>query len=70
MFPQHDVASRVLPYFSMHEFEALLFSDIAKLSEGLGMESQKLQTVVNFFDGDPEMINTNPSKAPRVYWNI
>lgn len=64
MFPQYDVGSRVLPYFSMHEFEALLFSDILKLSEGLRGNVQDLQRVLDSFDGDPELINTDPSKAP------
>lgn len=64
MFPQYDIASRVIPYFSMHEFEALLFSDITKLSEGLGVQRQKLQEVLDSYDGDPELINTDPSKAP------
>lgn len=64
IFPQYDVASRVLPYFSMHEFEALLFSDITRLSEGLGVQSQRLQEVLDFYSGDPELINTDPSKAP------
>ena len=64
MFPQCDVPLRVIPYFSMHEYEALLFSDISKLSEGLGRESQNLQRILDSFDGDPELINTDPSKAP------
>ncbi len=64
MFPQYDVGSRVLPYFSMHEFEALLFSDILKLSEGLRGNVQDLQRVLDSFDGDPELINTDPSQAP------
>jgi len=69
MFPQYDIASRVLPYFSMHEFEALLFSDITRLSEGLGVQSQRLQEVLDSYNGDPELINTDPSKAPSKVLN-
>ena len=64
LFPQYAVRARVFPYFSMHEFEALLFSDIPKLSEGLGGHSQNLQKVLDSYCGDPELINTDPSKAP------
>ncbi|MBI9094511.1 MAG: DUF4276 family protein [Sphaerochaeta sp.] len=64
MFPQYNITSRVLPYFSFHEFEALLFSDVQKLSEGLCVHEQDLQRILDLYDGDPELINTDPSKAP------
>lgn len=35
LFPKHAVFTRVFPYFSMHEFEALLFSDVHILSNCL-----------------------------------
>ena len=64
MFPQYTITSRVIPYFSFHEFEALLFSDVQKLSEGLGVQEQDLQRILDHYTGDPELINTDPSKAP------
>lgn len=64
LFPQYSIPTRVLPYFSMHEFESLLFSDVTKLSEGLRRNIQDVQYVLDSFDGDPESINTDPSKAP------
>ncbi len=69
MFPQYTITSRVIPYFSLHEFEALLFSDITRLSEGLGVQSQRLQEVLDSYNGDPELINTDPSKAPSKVLN-
>ncbi|HKM07087.1 MAG TPA: DUF4276 family protein [Sphaerochaeta sp.] len=64
LFPKYAVTARVFPYFSMHEFEALLFSDVQKLSEGLSIHEQDLQRILDHYNGDPELINTDPSKAP------
>ena len=60
-------AHYVRPYVQMHEFEALLFSDISKfelLSDNWNNESQtRLQRVCNAF-ATPEHINNGIQTAP------
>ncbi len=62
-----DVASqRFIPYIQLHEFEALLFSDIDVLCTtcNLGQKhNTELKTVRNSFT-TPEHINDNPQTAP------
>ena len=57
----------VLPYVQMHEFEALLFSDISKfelLSDNWNNESQtRLQQIYDDFE-TPEDINNSAQTAP------
>lgn len=64
---QRFQAYRVRPYVQMHEFEALLFSDISKfqlLHDDWNNKSQtKLQRVCNRF-ATPEDINNSPQTAP------
>jgi len=57
--------SRFFPYLSVHEFEALLFSDPRRLAEGLGREelAGDFLAVRNGFE-TPEHINDDPLKAP------
>ena len=59
---------RFLPYLQLHEFEALLFSDINKLDEALStLESatkyHDLHQIIKRFN-NPELINGNPSTSP------
>ena len=58
---------RVCPYIQMHEFEALLFSDISKfelLSDNWNNESQtRLQRICDAFE-TPEDINNSAQTAP------
>ena len=58
-------AKRFVPYVVMHEFEALLFSDCAAFSQGIGLPhlAQPFQTVRNAF-ASPEEINDSPVTAP------
>ncbi len=54
-----------VPYIQLHEFEALLFSDIEKFS--LLYESQiveDLKEILQQFKGNPELINENKDTAP------
>ena len=64
---QRFQACRVIPYVQMHEFEALLFSDISKfelLSDNWNNESQtQLQQICNRFK-TPEDINDSAQTAP------
>lgn len=56
---------RFIPYVQMHEFEGLLFSDVAALARGInqnGLE-RSFEIIHNQF-GSPEEINDNPETAP------
>ena len=58
--------SRFVPFVMMHEFEALLFSDCQRFSEGIGggLELAKdFQAIRTHFD-TPEHINDSPITAP------
>ena len=66
LIKQDFKAYRVCPYIQMHEFEALLFSDISRfqLHDGWNNESEKkLQRVCNRFQ-TPEDINNGIQTAP------
>lgn len=72
-------AARWRPYFSMHEFEALLFSDVSRLATGLSdldlspisealLAEQLVAMSRSLFGGDatanPELINDGLETAP------
>ena len=56
---------RFIPYVSMHEFEALLFSDCERFAQSIGAPeiSTEMQSVLDQF-GDPEEINDSEATAP------
>ena len=57
---------RFIPYFQLHEFEALLFCGIDSLVEKYPKckkNCEQLSKVLQEF-GNPELINNNPSTAP------
>lgn len=59
--------SQFIPYIQLHEFEALLFCDIEKLKEqypNSKTEIKSLESVLNDYQGNPELINNNPQTAP------
>lgn len=60
---EHDVEKRVIPYFQMHEFEALLFSDASKLAEIIGVNLKHVQSILEHYN-EPEAINDKPETAP------
>ena len=57
--------SRFIPYVSMHEFEALLFSDCERFAQSVGAPQigAEMQSVLDQF-GDPEEINDSHATAP------
>lgn len=58
---------RFIPYIQLHEFEALLFCDIEKLKElypNSKAEIKLLERVLDAYQGNPELINSNPQTAP------
>ena len=56
---------RFIAYVSMHEFEALLFSDCSAFAQSVGVPAAApmLQVVLDSF-GDPEQIDDSPQTAP------
>ena len=63
LFPERDAERRFLPYVSMHEIEALYFSDPARLAEELGIEQKQIDAILAKC-GEPESINNSPATAP------
>jgi hypothetical protein len=47
----------------MHEFEALLFSDASMLADKIGVDTGKIEDVLDEF-GEREEINDGPDTAP------
>jgi hypothetical protein len=58
--------ARFIPYIQIHEFEALLFSDVQKTGDALGanlLQLKQLQDIRAAFQ-TPEHINDSPETAP------
>ncbi|MCB0080202.1 MAG: DUF4276 family protein [Caldilineaceae bacterium] len=62
-FAAFDAERRFIPYIEMHEFEALLFSDVDILAEEIGVKSERIVQIVSQYE-TPEEINENPMFAP------
>ena len=64
MAPSFD-PRRFIPYVSMHEFEALLFSDCARFAESVGQPdiAGPMEAILTQF-GDPEAIDDSQETAP------
>ena len=60
-----DPLRRFIPYIQMYEFEGLLFSDPARLAQGINQNDlgDDLQRIKDLFDS-PEEINNSPMTAP------
>lgn len=58
-------SGRFIPYVMMHEFEAMLFSDCAAFSRGIGRPNlvKQFQAIRNAF-ASPEEIDDSPLTAP------
>ncbi|RUM46740.1 MAG: hypothetical protein DSY80_01670 [Desulfocapsa sp.] len=54
---------RFIPYVAVHEFEAMLFSDVDLLSVKLNINKEQVEQVLAEY-GEPEAINNNPETAP------
>lgn len=61
---EQQPAERVIPFFAVHEFEALLFSDARILARKLGCPQGSVDDVLAQFDQKPEMINDRPGGNP------
>ena len=58
--------SRIMPYVQIHEFEALLFSDVSAFANALGLPLESIAplTSVRSSFQTPEDINDGPNTAP------
>ena len=63
MFGEYEATKRFIPYLSMHEFEALLFSDPSVLSSHLNVSEAQIDKIVRDC-GSPEEINDSQQTAP------
>lgn len=54
---------RMFPYIQLHEFEALLFTDIKAYNKYFPVQSPKIQYIIGQYP-NPEDINDSPSTAP------
>lgn len=62
-----DIAHRAfIPYIQLHEFEALLFVDITKLTSEYPLSADAIEDLKHETDsyGDPELINDSRTTAP------
>ncbi|MBQ6472951.1 MAG: DUF4276 family protein [Victivallales bacterium] len=62
-YPENDVLNRFFPFFAIHEFEALLFSDANVLSTSLDIPLAIIEKTLNDC-GSPEEIDNSPQTAP------
>ena len=63
LFPEQNPAKRFIPYVSMHEIEALYFSDPAVLAKKLSVKQATIDAILCEC-GEPEKINDNSQTAP------
>lgn len=54
---------RFLPYIEMHEFEALLFSNVSVLANKIGVTEAKIEDILDECE-EPEEIDDGPDSAP------
>ncbi|MFA7577602.1 MAG: DUF4276 family protein, partial [Candidatus Muiribacteriota bacterium] len=59
VFSKKVIEKRFIPFVAIHEFEALLFSHPAILSESIGIKEITVKEVIDEF-GSPEAINNSP----------
>ena len=63
LFPERDRLRRFIPYVSMHEIEALYFSDPARIASELGVRQSSVDAILAEC-GEPESINDHSATAP------
>lgn len=64
-FRDCNTESRFVPYIEMHEFEALLFSDVNILAKIAEIDIVELEKIIKGFN-NPEEINDDPDGAPSM----
>ncbi|MDR2855563.1 MAG: DUF4276 family protein [Methanomicrobiales archaeon] len=61
LFPEQN--HRFIPYVSMHEIEALYFSDPASIANIMNINEKRIESILEDCDG-PEAINDSPKTSP------
>lgn len=64
LLPDMPIEHRFLPFFIVHEFETLLFSNSEALARGLGVDEAMIRNTISQFNGDLERINNSKETAP------
>lgn len=64
LFGETRAEERFLSYISMHEFEALLYSEPAVLANEIGVEKNEIENILAEYQQNPEEINQDPELAP------
>jgi hypothetical protein len=62
-FADFNAEYRFVPYIEMHEFEAMLFSNVHMLAEIAEIDVMELEKIIEAFNS-PEEINDDPNNAP------
>ena len=62
-FSKYHPQNRFIPYIEMHEFEALLFSDVSILAEKSKIDILQIQKIIEEYK-NPEEINDEPVNSP------
>ncbi len=68
LFADWRADERFIPYVAVHEFEAMLFSDVDLLSARLNVNKEQVEKVLAEY-GEPEAVNNNPETAPSKRLN-
>ncbi len=63
VLPDCNVERRFIPYIEMHEFEALLFCDVAILANKIDVNPKDIEKIVQKYEG-PEYINHGVNSSP------
>lgn len=63
LFQDQDGERRFIPYVSMHELEALYFSDPASVAQTMEVSKSDVEAILTEC-GEPERINDNATTAP------
>ena len=63
LFPEQNRHERFIPYVSMHEIEALYFSDPACVAKHLNVKRKDVDAIIQEC-GEPEKINDQTASAP------
>lgn len=61
----YAAGNRFIPFIAVHEFEALLFSDIKILASQLKVDPSIVEKILEEC-GEPESINNSPNSAPSI----
>jgi len=63
LFPEQNRDCRFISYVSMHEIEALYFSDPASIAQVMNIKQTEIESIL-YKSGEPEAINDSSETAP------